>query len=112
MLARLSQVFAIQRAIHAHFALGSAADRANVAPHTGAEAPRTPGLANGAHHFLSIKVKGVKAPMSRTNLFFKVEVEHDSDESPQRMGAEIQRHLKKLYGVIDVELSNITTEEE
>jgi hypothetical protein len=50
--------------------------------------------------------------MSRTNLFFKVEVEHDSDESPQRMGAEIQRHLKKLYGVIDVELSNITTEEE
>jgi hypothetical protein len=50
--------------------------------------------------------------MSRTSLFFKVEVEHDPDENPQRMGAEIQRHVKKLYGVIDVELSNITTEEE
>ena len=50
--------------------------------------------------------------MSRTNLFFKVEVEHDSDENPQRIGAEIQRHLKRLYGVLDVELSNITTEEE
>jgi hypothetical protein len=108
----LSQVFAIQGAIHAHFALGSAAEGANIAPHTGAKAPRTPGLANGANHFLSIKVKGAKAPMSRTNLFFKVEVEHDSDENPERMGAEIERHLKKLYGVIDVELSSITREEE
>jgi hypothetical protein len=50
--------------------------------------------------------------MSRTNLFFKVEIEHDSDENPQRIGAEIQRHLKKLYGVLEVELSNITTQEE
>jgi hypothetical protein len=50
--------------------------------------------------------------MSRTNLFFKVEIEHDGEENPQRIGAEIARHLKKLYGVLDVELSNITTEEE
>ena len=50
--------------------------------------------------------------MSRTNLFFKVEIEHDREENPQRIGAEIARHLKKLYGVLDVELSNITTEEE
>jgi len=28
------------------------------------------------------------------------------------MGEEIRRHLKKLYGVRDVELSNLTTEEE
>jgi len=50
--------------------------------------------------------------MSRTNLFFKVEVEHDTDENPQRIGDEIRRHLKKLYGVLDVEFSNMTTEEE
>jgi hypothetical protein len=50
--------------------------------------------------------------MSRTNLFFKVEVEHDSEESPQRIGDEIRRHVKKLYGVRDVEISSITTEEE
>ena len=50
--------------------------------------------------------------MSRANLFFKVEVEHDSDENPQRIGDEIQGHLKKMYGVLDVELSNITIEEE
>jgi len=50
--------------------------------------------------------------MSRTNLFFKVEVEHNCDENPQRIGDEIVRHVKKLYGVRDVELSSVTTEEE
>jgi len=50
--------------------------------------------------------------MSRTSLFFKVELEHDSDENPQRIGDEIRRHVKKLYGVRDVEISSITTEEE
>jgi hypothetical protein len=50
--------------------------------------------------------------MSRTSLFFKVEVEHDSDENPQRIGDEIRRHVKKMYGVLDVELSSITTEED
>jgi hypothetical protein len=50
--------------------------------------------------------------MSRSNLFFKVEVEHDSEENPERIGEEIRRHLKKLYGVLDVELSNVTSEED
>jgi hypothetical protein len=48
----------------------------------------------------------------RTNFFFKVEVEHDSGENPERIGAEIRRHLLKLYGVRDVEMSNFTSEEE
>ncbi|HUI56090.1 MAG TPA: hypothetical protein VLY04_14040 [Bryobacteraceae bacterium] len=50
--------------------------------------------------------------MSRTNLFFKVEVEHDDDERPERIGDEIRRHLMKLYGVREVELSNFTSVEE
>jgi hypothetical protein len=50
--------------------------------------------------------------MRRTNLFFKVEVEHDSDENPERIGDEIRRHLKKLYGVREVELSSFTAAEE
>ena len=50
--------------------------------------------------------------MSRTNLFFKVEVEHDSDDNPQRLGQEIVRQLLKLYGVRDVEFSNFATIEE
>ena len=44
--------------------------------------------------------------MSRTNLFFKVEVEHDAGEKPERIGEEIGRQLRKLYGVRDVELTN------
>jgi hypothetical protein len=50
--------------------------------------------------------------MSRTSLFFKVELEHDADENPERIGNDIVRHVKKLYGVREVELSSITVEEE
>ena len=50
--------------------------------------------------------------MTRTNLFFKVELEHDPDDQPERMGDEICRHLKKLYGVRDAELSSFTAVEE
>jgi hypothetical protein len=50
--------------------------------------------------------------MIRTNLFFKVEVEHDRDESPERLGREICRHLAKLYGVREVDLTNFTKVDE
>jgi hypothetical protein len=50
--------------------------------------------------------------MSRTNLFFKVEVEHDCEDNPQRLGEEISRRLLKLYGVRRVELINFNTVEE
>ena len=47
--------------------------------------------------------------MKRTRLFFTVEVEHDADERPERIGAEIRRQLLKLYGVREAELSNYTS---
>lgn len=50
--------------------------------------------------------------MSVSNLFFKVEVEHDADETPERIGAEIRRSILRFYGVREVELSNYTTVEE
>jgi hypothetical protein len=49
--------------------------------------------------------------MSRTNLFFKIEIEHDPDEAPEKIAAQIGRQLMKVYGVRDVELSNYTTVE-
>lgn len=49
---------------------------------------------------------------NRTSLFFKVEVEHDADEEPERIAAEIERHLRKWYGVREVEFSHFTTQEE
>ena len=50
--------------------------------------------------------------MSRTNLFFKVEVEHDPDERPERLAEEIRRRLLKIYGVREAELSSIAVLDE
>jgi hypothetical protein len=50
--------------------------------------------------------------MIRTNLFFKVEVEHDGDEQPDRLGREICRLIKKFYGVREAELTNFTKAED
>lgn len=50
--------------------------------------------------------------MSVTNFFFKVEVEHDTDEQAERVGEEIRRHLQRLYGVRNAELTNFTPSEE
>jgi len=46
--------------------------------------------------------------MNHTNLFFKVQVEHDSSELPERIGDEICRYLRKLYGVREAELTNFS----
>lgn len=50
--------------------------------------------------------------MNRTNLFFKVEIEHDADENPERLGGEICRQLLKVYGVRAAELASVTRVEE
>ena len=48
--------------------------------------------------------------MTRTNLFFKVEVEHDPEDKPEQLADAIRRQLLKMYGVRDVELSSFTSE--
>jgi len=50
--------------------------------------------------------------MARSDLFFKVEVEHDEEETPEKIGEEISRHLRKLYFVRSAELSSFVTEPE
>ncbi|MFB3826982.1 MAG: hypothetical protein ACE15B_09440 [Bryobacteraceae bacterium] len=45
--------------------------------------------------------------MPRTNLFIKVELEHDEREKPEEMGDEICRRLLKIYGVRLAEISSI-----
>jgi hypothetical protein len=49
--------------------------------------------------------------MRRTNLFFKVEIEHEAEERPERIGEEIRRHLVRIYGVRGAELSSFASEE-
>lgn len=48
----------------------------------------------------------------RTTLFIKVVVEHDSKESPERMGAELCRQLEKNYIVRTAELSSTSNVED
>jgi hypothetical protein len=39
-------------------------------------------------------------------------MEHGKEEEPERLGEELCRMLRKLYGVRDAELTNFTTAEE
>ena len=50
--------------------------------------------------------------MARTDLYFKVEVEHDAEERLERMVSEIERQLRKLYVVRSVEFSNAVRRDE
>jgi len=50
--------------------------------------------------------------MHRTNLFFKVVIEHDEEEQPERLGREICRQLMKIYGVRSADLASFTRVEE
>jgi len=50
--------------------------------------------------------------MDRTNLFLKVEIEHDKEEEPERLGNDICRQIMKIYGVRSAELSSFTRVED
>ena len=50
--------------------------------------------------------------MNRTNLFFKVEIEHDDKDKPERLAEEIRQRISKIYGVRIAEISSITRAEE
>jgi hypothetical protein len=50
--------------------------------------------------------------MNRTNLFLKVQVEHEPDDNPSEIAEEICRLLMKAYGVRKAELSSFTQEED
>jgi len=47
-----------------------------------------------------------------TNLFIKVEIEHDERETPERLGREICRQILKVYGVRTAEVLNAAAAEE
>lgn len=50
--------------------------------------------------------------MPRTDLFLKVQIEHDRDERPEQLAQEICRAILKIYGVQAAELSNYITHPE
>lgn len=48
----------------------------------------------------------------RTNLFIKVLVEHEEDESPEQLATELCRILERNYVVREAELASFATVEE
>lgn len=50
--------------------------------------------------------------MARSNLFIKIEIEHDEKDTPEKLGEEICRKLMKFYGVRSTELSSCSVLEE
>jgi hypothetical protein len=47
--------------------------------------------------------------MPRTDLFIKVVIDHDRNEKPERLAAEVCRQAEKVYGVRRAELTNYVT---
>ena len=50
--------------------------------------------------------------MAVNHLFIKVEIEHDEEENPQKLGSEICRQILKVYGVRSAEVLNVTAADE
>lgn len=44
----------------------------------------------------------------RTNIFLKVVVEHDEEEAPEKLAAELCRQLERSYIVREAELSSFS----
>jgi len=50
--------------------------------------------------------------MARTDLYLKLELDHEEDEKPERLASEICRQLLKMYGVRSAEVSNMVRRQE
>lgn len=47
--------------------------------------------------------------MPRSDLYLKVVIDHDDDDKPERLAAEICRRIEAVYGVRTAELTNYLT---
>jgi deferrochelatase/peroxidase EfeB len=50
--------------------------------------------------------------MPRTDIYIKVTVQHDREESPEKLAAEIIRQMKKIYVVRQAEMTNFVSRSE
>ena len=50
--------------------------------------------------------------MARTDLYLKLELDHEPEEKPERLASEICRQLLKLYAVRSAEVQNMITRQE
>jgi hypothetical protein len=47
--------------------------------------------------------------MPRSDLYIKVVIDHDAEDNPQKLAAEVCRQVEKVYGVRSAELTNYLT---
>jgi hypothetical protein len=47
--------------------------------------------------------------MPRTDIYLKVVADHESEDKPEKLAAEICRQIEKVYGVRSAELSSFVT---
>jgi hypothetical protein len=47
--------------------------------------------------------------MPRTDLYLKVVADHEPEDKPENLAAEICRQIEKIYGVRSAELSSFVT---
>jgi len=47
--------------------------------------------------------------MPRSDLYIKVVIDHEPDDSPEKLGAEVCRQVERVYGVRSAELTNFLT---
>jgi hypothetical protein len=106
MLMRVLEIGAFQRTIDGLFTLGAAANGADIAVDTGTVPARFADIADDAIHVPSIE------RAMRTNLYLKVVVEHDEQEAPEKLGAELCRQLERNYIVREAELASVTKVED
>lgn len=50
--------------------------------------------------------------MQRLDIYLKVELELDKSEQPQRVSRELERILRKYYGVRSAEVTNVVVHED
>ena len=50
--------------------------------------------------------------MPRTDLFLKVQIDHDPHEPAERIAEEICRAIRKVYGVRSAELSSLVSHQD
>jgi len=108
MLAGFEQIFTVDGTTDGVFAGFPATGGANLIVDAGAETARLARFAESALH----SVYRIIRAMPRSDIYLKIVLEHERDETPERLAEEICRKIEKLYGVRYAEVSNVTRREE